>query len=48
MKITYELNKDIYSFEQKDKTEILKSNFLVTNAKGDFLNLGVKNNYSKF
>jgi len=48
MKITYNLKDQDFSYEQNDLNEILKSNFLLTNSKGDFLNLGVKNNSSKF
>ncbi len=48
MKITYKLKNQITSYEEKDSIEVLKSNFLLTNSKGDFLNLGIQKNSSKF
>ena len=48
MKIIYDISNQKYFFEQNDKQEIDKLNFLLTNNKGDFLNLGVIKNSSKF
>ena len=48
MKIKYNLNNEIYSYTQDEKVEENKLNFLLTNNKGDFLNLGVQSNSSKF
>ncbi len=48
MRISYILNNQTYSYEQNDLVELSKLNFLLTNEKGDFLNLGVKNNNCKF
>ncbi len=48
MKITYTLDDKNYSFNACSGDEAEKLNFLLTNNKGDFLNLGIKNNSSKF
>lgn len=48
MKINYRLNEDIYSYTQENQAEVNKLNFLLTNVKGDFLNLGVGPNSTKY
>ncbi|MCA9460449.1 MAG: hypothetical protein KC550_07930, partial [Nanoarchaeota archaeon] len=48
MKIKYDLNNQIYEFNQLDSDEAKKLNFLLSNNKGDFLNIGVFGNTCKF
>ena len=48
MRISYSFPSQIYSYSQKDNNELSKLNFLITNSKGDFINLGVEKNSSKF
>ena len=48
MKVKYDLNGQIYEFNQTDSDEAKKLNFLLSNNKGDFLNLGVSGNTCKF
>lgn len=48
MKISYKLDDNIYSFKQEKNLETEKLNFLLTNNKGDFLNLGVQENVCKY
>ena len=48
MKIDYNLVGQKYFYEQKDKVEVSKLCFVLTNNRGDFLNLGVIDNSSKF
>jgi len=47
MKITYKLNNDKFSYTQIAEDEEKKLNFLLTNNKGDFLNLGINKNSLK-
>ncbi len=48
MNIRYLINNDKCSYHQKDTEKQKNLNFLLTNTKGDFLNLGVLKNSSKF
>ncbi len=48
MKISYNLINQVYSYEQKDRAEIEKVNFVLSNSKGDFLNLGTNENFCKY
>jgi len=48
MNIDYKFGSKIHTFEQVSKYELLKLSFLLTNKKGDFLNLGVKSNSCKY
>lgn len=48
MKIFYKLGKELYTYNQTNLEELKKLNFLLTNKKGDFLNLGVEKNSTKF
>lgn len=48
MNIRYNLSENYYNYEQLDKLELSKLNFVLTNNKGDFLNCGVQKNSSKF
>lgn len=48
MRIRYNIANDFYTYEQLDKSELSKLNFLLTNNKGDFLNCGIIKNSSKF
>lgn len=48
MKIIYDLDNESFTYEQKEGQEIAKLNFLLTNNKGDFLNLGAISNSCKF
>ncbi len=48
MKINYHLPNQSYSFDQVDPKEIENLNFLLSNNKGDFVNLGLNKNTSKF
>jgi hypothetical protein len=48
MKINYNLPGFAYSYQQDDKKEEKKLNFLLANNKGDFLNLGIFKNDCKY
>ncbi len=48
MFIDYVLGKNIHTFEQVSEKDLLNLNFLLTNSKGDFLNLGVSSNSCKY
>ena len=48
MFIDYILRDKIHTFEQFSKEDLMSLNFLLTNSKGDFLNLGVNSNSCKY
>ncbi|MFW6286300.1 MAG: amylo-alpha-1,6-glucosidase [Nanoarchaeota archaeon] len=48
MNIKYDLVDKSYCYKCDNKSEVEKLNFLLTNTKGDFLNLGYKKNCTKF
>lgn len=48
MKIIYDLETQSFAYEQNNKLEISKLNFLLSNNKGDFVNFGVLSNSCKF
>ena len=48
MKIIYDLETQSFAYEQNNKLEISKLNFLLSNNRGDFINFGVLSNSCKF
>lgn len=48
MRISYILDSQSYSYDQDDKETVEDLNFLLTNNKGDFLNLGIEKNTCKY
>lgn len=48
MNVKYRLSGNEFNFKQTETDEVKKLNFLLSNNKGDFLNLGVSENSSKF
>ena len=48
MEIRYNFKENFYNFSNDDLEEGKNLSFLMTNAKGDFLNLGVEKNITKF
>lgn len=48
MKIEYNLLGQVFSYTQIDVNEVRKLNFVLSNSRGDFLNLGLSSNSTKY
>lgn len=48
MQINYKLGSDIFKYSSLDEIDLTNLNFVLTNSKGDFLNLGVSSNSCKY